>query len=61
MVKDTESARSKVAIFQAKIEELEQHVGMARITDPPPVDLKPEGIHQINNNSADIVNHPVFE
>ena len=45
VVKDTESTRAKVAIFQAKIEELEQHVGMARITDPPPIELKPEGIH----------------
>ena len=28
VVKDTESQRAKVAIFQAKVEELEQHVGI---------------------------------
>ena len=35
LVKETESQRTKVSIFQAKVEELEQHVGiLANSPDP---------------------------
>ena len=53
-MQDTESQRKKVAVYQAKIDELEQHVGMISNSPDP---YFTQNIAVQDNGSNSIANH----
>lgn len=52
LVKETESQRTKVAIFQAKVEELEQHVGILANSPDPLLTTAPPILEEGTDNYA---------
>ena len=52
MLKDTESQRAKVNVFQAKIEELEQHVGILANSPDIRFTTQPMPIEEVENDEG---------